>query len=131
MWWKLFLQIFSGITGLYLAQNYIPGVNFNGPFFILPKDQESVNSFLTSLVFVGSILGILNHFIKPLIQTITLPLRIITLNLFSLFILMFIVWLTEIFSPELSIEGLKPLFLVSLIVWGIYFFLSKWLPERS
>lgn len=131
MWWKLFLQIFSGITGLYLAQKYIPGVNFNGPFFILPKDQESVNSFLTSLVFVGSILGILNHFIKPLIQTITLPLRIITLNLFSLFILMFIVWLTEIFSPELSIEGLKPLFLVSLIVWGIYFFLSKWLPERS
>lgn len=128
--WRLLLQIVAGILGIFLAQKYVPGVDFTGPLFLLPKDMESARAFLGTLVFVGALLGFLNHFIKPLLKKITLPLRIITLDLFSLVILMFLVWLVKIFSPELVIEGLSALFLTSLIVWGISFILSRWLPEK-
>lgn len=131
MLWNLFLQIISAISGLWLAQKYVPGVDFNGPFFILPKDSAAWSAFLNTLVFVGGLLGILNYFAKPILKTITLPLRIITLNLFSFVIMMFLVWLVDAFSPQLVITGIKPLFFTALIVWLIHFILSRWLPEKS
>ncbi len=130
MWWFLFLQIVSSILGLWLAQKYVAGVDFSGPLFVLPKNADSFHVFFQSLVFVGIVLGLLNYFVKPILKTITLPLRIITLNLFSIVIAMGLVWLVEIFSPELIIRGLKSLFFTTLIVWGINFILSKLLPEK-
>ena len=129
--WNLFLQIIAGILGLFLAQKYVPGVNFEGPLFFLPKTLSDINSFLGTLVFVGAVLGALNHFVKPLLKMVTLPLRIVTLNLFSIVILMLLVWLTNVFSPELTIQGLSSLFLTALIVWGVHFIISRWLPENK
>ena len=128
MWWSLFLQIVAGISGLWLAQKYVPGVDFEGPIFIFPEKGIEFGDYLGTLVFVGIFLGLLNFFVKPILKKITLPLRIITFNLFSLVILMFLVWLVDIFSPELIIVGLKALFLTAIIVWLIHFILSKWLP---
>ncbi len=128
--WNLFLQIVSGILGLWLAQKYVPGVDFNGPFFVFPKNLGYFNEFLKSLIFTGILLGFLNHFIKPLLKKITLPLRIVTFNLFNVVLAMFLVWLTGIISPELIIEGLGSVFFTTIIVVGLSFLLSKWMPER-
>lgn len=128
--WSLFLQIVAGILGLFLAQEYVPGVEFAGPFYIIPRNLSDLNAFLGTLVFVGALLGALNHFLKPLLKKITLPLRVITLDLFTLVILMLLVFAVKIFSPELEIHGLRALFLTALIVWGINFIISRWLPEK-
>ena len=127
----LLLQIVSGIFGLWLAQKYVPGVDFTGPFFIFPKQAALFGQFLNSLVFVGGLLGLLNYFVKPILNKITFPLRIVTFNLFSLVIAMFLVWVVDIFSQQLIIQGLKPLFFATLIVWGLNLLLSKWWPEKS
>jgi len=124
MLWGLFLQILAGILGLWLAVKFVPNVNFNGPIF-------SSSQFLQSLIFVGILLGILNFFVKPVLKTITFPLRIITFNLFSLVILMFLVWLIDVFSPELTIKGIKALFLSAIIVGFVHFILSSWWPEKT
>lgn len=129
MLWNLFLQIVSGILGLWLADKYVPGVDFNGLFFIVPKAGMDWNTLLNTLVFVGGLLGVLNYFVKPILNTIALPLRIISLNLFSFVIMMFLVWLADVFSPELVIKGLKPLFFTALLVWAIHFILSAWMPS--
>lgn len=129
--WNLFLQIVSGILGLWLADKYVPGVDFNGLFFIVPKAGMDWNALLNTLVFVGGLLGVLNYFVKPILNTIALPLRIISLNLFSFVIMMFLVWLADVFSPELVIKGLKPLFFAALLVWAIHFILSGWMPGKS
>ncbi len=126
----MLLQIASGIFGLWLAQRYIPGVGFTGPFFVFPKQAALFGQFLNSLVFVGGLLGLLNYFVKPILNKITFPLRIITFNLFSLVVAMFLVWIVDIFSQQLIIQGLKPLFFSTLIVWGLNLILSKWLPEK-
>ena len=128
MLWSFFLQIIAGVLGLYLADRYIQGVEFTGLLFFIPK---SLDEFLSSLVFVGAFLGFLNSFIKPILNKIALPLRIITFNLFSLIIAMGMVLITEIIFPELDIHGIIPLFWTTLIVWGIGLILLKWMPRKK
>ncbi len=129
MLWSFFLQIISGVLGLYLANRYIQGVEFTGP--IIPKSIDDLSIFFSSLIFVGAFLGFLNSFIKPILNKIALPLRIITLNLFSLIIAMGMVLITEIIFPELDIHGIIPLFWTTLIVWGISLILLKWMPQKK
>lgn len=129
MWYLLF-QIVSGILGVWLAQRFVPGVDFTGHFFVFPKQAALFGQFLNSLVFVGGLLGILNYFVKPVLNKITFPLRIITFNLFSLVIAMFLVWIVDIFSQPLIIQGLKALFFTTLIVWGLNLIPSKWWPAK-
>jgi putative membrane protein len=114
--WTLFLQIVAGILGIFLAQRYVPGVEFIGNW--------------QTLVMVGAILGLINFFIKPILKVITLPLRILTFGLFGLVINMLMVWLANVIFPELVIPGLIPLFWTSLLVWGINFILIKWMPAK-
>jgi|SRR3989344_5078076 len=128
MLWTLFLQIVAGILGIFLADKFVEGVDFTGPFFLLPKNQEQISDFFSTLVFVGGFLGILNSAVKPILNKITFPLRIITLNLFSIIIAMLMVWITDIIFPELNIHGLVPLFWTTIIIWAIGFILLKWLP---
>jgi putative membrane protein len=100
---NLILKIIAGIIGIWLASEFVPGV-------------EIIDSWQTFL-WIGLILGLLNYFVKPILDLITLPLRIITLGLFSLIINMGIIWLADIFFPELIIKGIMPLFWTTIIVW--------------
>lgn len=129
--WSFFLQIVAGISGIYLADRYIQGVGFTGPLFLLPKSLDELNIIFSSLIFVGAFLGFLNFFIKPILNKIALPLRILTLNLFSLIIAMGMLWITDTIFPELEIVGIIPLFWTTLIVWGISLILLKWMPEKK
>ena len=127
MLYRLIAQIIIGILGLWLADRFIPGVYFSGPLF--PKSWLGWDYFFTTLVFVGAILGFLNFFVKPILNLIALPLRIITLNLFSLVIAMALIWLVDVFSPELAIKGIVPLFWTTLILWGLSLFFSS--PKKQ
>lgn len=131
MLWTLFLQIVAGIAGLFLADRFVGGVDFLGKLFILPKSEAEIHAFFNTLVFVGAFLGVLNAIAKPILNKIAFPLRIITLNLFSLVIAMAMVWITEIIFPVLKINGLIPLFWTTLIVWILSFILLKWLPSKK
>jgi len=81
---KLLFHIVSGILGLFLAAKFIPGVEFMGSYKML--------------IIIGGVLGIINFFIKPILKAISLPIRILTLGIFSLVINMAIHLLTS--SPE-------------------------------
>ena len=83
---KLLFHIISGILGIYLAVKFVPGVEFTGNFQML--------------LIIGAVLGLVNFFIKPILKAISLPIRILTLGLFSLIINMAMVWLIEILFPE-------------------------------
>lgn len=97
---NLVLQLIAGVASLWLADKFVPGVEISGG--------------MQSLLIIGSVLGLINFFIKPPLKTITLPLRIITLGLFGLVINMLIVWAADILFDELVISGLAPLFWTTL-----------------
>ncbi|MDD3399901.1 MAG: phage holin family protein [Candidatus Pacebacteria bacterium] len=103
------LKIASGILGLWIAIEFINGVSFYGTW--------------QDLLIIGLVMGVLNVFIKPILKLVTLPLRMLTLGLFSLVINVGIIWAVDIFFPELIITGIVPLLWTTLIVWAIGFLL--------
>jgi len=115
--WTLFSQIAAGILGIFLAQRYVPGVEFTGNWHVL--------------VLSGVILGLLNFFLKPILKVITWPLKVLTFGLFGLVINMLIVWIVAFVFPELIIAGIIPLFWTTLIVWGVSYFLSLYNSKRG
>ena len=81
-----------------------------------------VDNFLSAM-FVCIILALVNAFIKPLVQIITLPVTILTLGLFSLVInaLMFMLagWITPGFEVEGFLSALLGSLLLSLFSLGV------------
>ena len=117
---SLFLQIVGGIGGLALAIRILPEVEFTGDIELL--------------LIVGAILGIINAVIKPILNVLTLPIRILTLGLSSFAINILIVLAVDIYFVELDIMGLLPLLWTTLIIWGIGMVLNlfgKGLPSQE
>jgi len=121
---RLILHIIAGIISLWIAVKFIAGIEINiipgisGIFGIQFTDWWQV------MVLIGSILGLINFFLKPILNTITLPLRILTLGLFGLVVNMIIVWIVDILFPELIIIGIIPLFWIAIIFWLTNIFLG-------
>lgn len=107
---RLLWNLIGGTLTLWLAQRFVPGVEFTGE--------------MKYLILAGCFLGLINFFIKPILKIITLPLRILTFGLIGLVINMLIIWAVDIFFTELVIQGIVPLFWTSLIVWGVGFILG-------
>ncbi|OGZ67484.1 MAG: hypothetical protein A3D34_01200 [Candidatus Staskawiczbacteria bacterium RIFCSPHIGHO2_02_FULL_33_16] len=120
---KLIYQIVSAMIGLWLAVMFIPGV-----FVSAYPDSNFFGFKLTALwqvyLLLGVILGLLNFFVKPILDVITLPLRIITLGLFGFAINMGLIWLIDIFFEELNTPLLYPLLWTTLIIFAINIILS-------
>lgn len=108
---KLLGQVITGILGLWLASRFIPDVEFSGSW--------------KNLVIAGIVLGLINFFIKPILKSISLPLRIVSLGLFSIVINMGMIWLIDILFAELTILGIVPLFWTSLVIWGLSLIVNK------
>jgi len=113
----LILRIIAGIIGIWLAAQFVPGV-------------EIIDSWQT-LIWAGLVLGLINYFVKPILNLITLPLRIITLGLFSLVINMGIIWLIDILFPEITIYGIVALFWATLIIWLLNLIIPKFIPKKK
>ena len=120
---NLIWHIVGGILGIFLSVRFIPGVDLG----IIPGQSIFLGIEMTEqwqiLLLVGTILGLISFFIKPILNKITLPLKILTLGLFSLVINMCFVWSLDILFKEFEIVGLIPLFLTTLVVWLINSFL--------
>lgn len=104
---RLIGNILVGVLALYLASLLVPGVEIQGTF----ENQ------IKTVLFAGVFLGLVNFFIKPIVNLITFPLRLITFGLFGLVVNMVMIWLVDIFFPQVNIEGLGALFWTAIIVW--------------
>lgn len=127
---SLILQIIAGILGIFLATKFVPGVSLE----VVPGQSSLFGIEFTAswqiLLLVGSALGLINFFLKPILKMITLPLRILTFGLFSLVINMLMVWTVDVLFPELVIPGIIPLFWTTVIIWGVSLFLGLYRPRR-
>ena len=74
-----------------------------------------VESFVSALL-VCVILALINTFIKPLIQIITLPVNILTLGLFSFVINALLLMLVGAVAPGFEVEGFVSALLGSILL---------------
>lgn len=73
------------------------------------------------VTFVGAlvlavVLGIINMFLKPIINLITLPLNIFTLGLFSLVVNALLIMLAGRVVPDFTVAGFWPAFFFGIVV---------------
>jgi len=68
-------------------------------------------------VIGAAVLGIANAVIKPILAILTLPLIVLTLGIFYLFINILMVLLAEWIAPNFSIDGFWTYVGVVFIVW--------------
>ncbi len=101
--------IIASILGLYLATLFIPAVYVDGQGIQMWK----------SLALAGLVLGLLYVFVKPIINLITLPLRILTLGLIGILINIAIIEITDILFPSVHIKGFLALLFTSLIIFAV------------
>lgn len=125
---KLLSQVVAGVAGLYAAAQFVPGVEVkvhsDSSFFGFP-----ITAQWQIFLLLGVILGLLNYFLRPLLNLITLPLRIITLGLFSIITSMAMIWILDIMFAEFYAPWLFPLLYAALIVWGINLVLQAFLVK--
>lgn len=118
---KFLFKILAGILTIYLADKLISGVDLK----ILPGRSNflgfSLNEYWQILILIGVLLGLINFFIKPILDKITLPLKLLTFGLFGLILNMLIIWALDVLFLELNVEGIYSLFLVGLIAAIINF----------
>ena len=98
------MHILAGIAGLWFATRFIPNVEFQGP--------------LQTLLIAGVVLGMMNAVVKPILDLLTLPIRILTLGLSSLVLNLLLVFALDILFQDLDMKGLAPLWWTSIAVWG-------------
>ncbi len=78
-------------AALWLAAEFIPGLDYSKSFYIL---------FLA-----GGTLVIINLIIKPLVKLLTLPINLLTLGVFSLFIDALMLFLVTLVVNDFKITG--------------------------
>jgi putative membrane protein len=93
------------------------------PFFHIAVEGGTGAWWKRALVFllVGAIMAALNGIVKPIVDALTLPIRILTLGLFSLVIGWFILWLSAWITDKLpwatlTIGGFWPTLWAALVI---------------
>ena len=72
--------------------------------------------YLSTVILVGLVLGLLNALLRPIIIFLTLPATLITFGLFLIVINAGMLWLTDMLIPAFVIEGFGWAVLGALII---------------
>ncbi|MCE7069149.1 MULTISPECIES: phage holin family protein [Dyadobacter] len=98
---KLIIRLLISTLAILLAAKLIPGV---------------VVASTTTAIIVAIVLGILNTFLKPVLQILALPITIMTLGLFYFVVNVFIIYLATYLVSGFSIDGFIPALLFGFVV---------------
>ena len=74
---------------------------------------------LAAFLIGGAVLAIANTLLKPVLAVLTLPLIIVTLGVFYLFINIAMVALAEWIAPNFSIDGFWTYVGTVIVVWAV------------
>jgi len=121
---KVLDKILSSVLALFLAARLIRGVEV----MVIPGKSSYFGFDFTKnwqmIIFLGVILGLANVILRPLLNFFSLPLRILTFGLFSLFLNCLFLFSLDIIFPELKIEGFLPLLFTTLLILFLEFLLK-------
>jgi putative membrane protein len=97
------LRVIINGAAILLAAAIVPG--------IAVRHQD-----VWTLLLVGLVIGLVNAFLKPIVDVFAFPLLILTLGLFQLVVNALLLLLVAWLVPDLVIDGFWPAFVGALIV---------------
>lgn len=113
---KLIIRFLVSAVVIILAANITPGVDVQGGFW--------------AALGIALVLSIVNIFVRPLFTLITIPITILTLGIFLLFINAFMIWLVGALMESFVVTGFLPA-LIFGIFYSVIMTLVDWLIERE
>lgn len=90
--------------------------------YILPGVK--INDWVTALI-VAIVLGLVNAFIRPILLVLTLPINVLTLGLFTLVIMGFLVLLVSAIVPGFHVDNFWWAVLFAIVLAIINAFLGS------
>jgi len=71
---------------------------------------------LLGAIILAVVLALINVFIKPIINLLTLPLNVVTLGIFSLIVNALLIMLAAMIVPGFSVDGFWPAFFFAILL---------------
>ena len=111
-----FVTILATALGLLVVDILVPGVN--------------IANFPAAIV-AAIVIGLVNAFIRPVLQVLSLPLTFITLGLFSFILNGILLWLASIIVPGFTMNGLVAFIFAPIVLSFSSTFLNKYFAEKG
>ncbi len=99
---KFIIHVIANMIALLAANYFVSGFSFSGDFY--------------SLVVVSALFALIQMVIKPILRLFSGPLIVLTFGLFSIVVNAILLYILDILSSDLTIQGYVPLLLGTLIV---------------
>lgn len=114
---SLLFKLLINAAALWLAARYVQGITFTGTW--------------TSLLVVALIFGAINVFLKPILKLLSLPIRLLTLGLFTLVINAGLLYLTGMLARDFgfAVSGFRAAFVGALLVSVVSTVLGVLIPD--
>ena len=123
---QFIIRLIVNAIALWVTTLVVSGIDVSG---------ESTLGNIGTLVLVALIFGIVNAFIKPVVQVLGCAFYVLTLGLFALVVnaLMFLLtgWLAEQFTIPFSIGGFWSAFWGAIVMAVVSWLLSLVLPDSA
>ena len=113
---RLLIQIASSSLAIIIANIFIDGF--------------ALETSLKSIAMVGTVLGLVNFFVRPILKFISFPLILLTLGLFTIIINTVILWGVDFVMAQITITGIIALIESGLIVSALNVF-SSWITKKE
>jgi putative membrane protein len=111
---KLIIRLAVNVFALLVVEYLVPG-------FVL-------ENFWTAVV-AAIVIGIVNTFIKPILQLVALPITVLTLGIGAFLINVLLLWGTAQIVPGFEIAGFWTAFWASIVLALVTWFLHKLASE--
>lgn len=120
------IRLVINAVALWVTTLLVPGIDVS---------SNSTWSKIGTLLLVAVIFGLVNAFVKPIIQVLGCAFYVLTLGLFALVVnaLLFLLtaWLADLFSIPFSISGFWAAFWGAIVMAIVSWLLSLVLPGSS
>lgn len=107
---KLLIRLVINVFALFVVGYLVPGFK--------------LDSFQAAIV-AAVVIGIVNTFIKPILQIIALPISILTLGIFALFINVGLLYGVSFIVPGFTITSFTTAIIASIVLSLVSWFLNK------
>lgn len=111
----------SNALAIWVAMTFLSGIGFE------QTDADGTGRQVLTLAFIALVFTIVNAFIKPIVQLLSLPLLVVTLGLFTFVVnalmLQLTSWITGATSYGLTVDGFWSAvwasIVISIVNWAI------------
>ncbi len=114
--WIIFLSGLATALSLLVVDLVVPGVTIDT---------------LTAAAIAAAAVGVVNAFVKPFLQALTLPINVISFGAFSLVVNGLCLWVASLAVPGFYVSGILGFLLGPVVLSAVNTFLGSYLDKKA